>query len=126
MGNQRLYISVNLAVAFLFPLLFQPFHIIFHHHDPETGHALCMSDQFCQGTEKKQNPIGPGKSYKHKKSECPVCKFEFTTYSISDPESTKYGLVFHEIKGYQPIREATITFSGHFISLRAPPVYRTS
>ena len=66
------HIAVLLYVIFIFPIAYQPFHIVWHHsHDSHAHHDCCHADE-----EKEISSIGINVSSDGNKH-CPVCEYHF-------------------------------------------------
>jgi len=91
MKQRSLHIAAGLAGIFLFPLLFQPWHIFHDHGHAETEHHCCETHhhhktapdhlaEFVIQTEqhhKAEQPSASGELLAEYSEPCPICEYEF-------------------------------------------------
>jgi hypothetical protein len=108
------HIAFILTGIFVFPLMFQPIHIVWHH---STDHVTPGDESCCL----HQNFAGdiPGESQPN--DHCLICEYEFAVTSL--PEVLVFGMIFNTIA--RDIKETAYAqaFRKIFFSnlLRAPP-----
>ena len=102
------YIALFLLPVIALPVIYQPLHIMHHHHGQKNYYIAC-------GKQKK------GIHNTSHANTCFICDFEFAFFDISVNTihaSIKCSFIVHDIS----IQELYIScFCGHHSALRAPP-----
>ena len=73
------YIALYLLVIFIYPLVFQPIHVVYHHKD-DCSHG-CYADKtsgICE-THQHDTPV-----FTEKDEKCPICTYEFSINTIPE------------------------------------------
>jgi len=99
------HIAFSLFLVFVFPVVFQPLHFLYHHH----------KDHYCDHSGEKGVYLNPHHD------QCLVCTYQFTSFDLLI-KLTISELV-DQIIPFQPVtaKSPHIAFNGNNITLRAPP-----
>jgi uncharacterized membrane protein len=112
MKKNKLIISLSLAIAVLFSILFQSFHT-YDHLEKQLSQKQCHH---------KYNVTQKEITHQHHKLDhCYVCDFTFGSYISPKEFSYQLYSAYKEIPYFISTEETVLSFSGSLYSLRGPP-----
>jgi len=104
-------IALSLLVIFVYPIFFQPLHVVWHHSH---GVECCGSHGTCQ-LDHSQKHIGT--HLEETTDDCPICKFEFSINNLPEKSVNK----FHNQEFIFKFIETKVTeFVPPFLLLKTP------
>jgi len=111
--------SLLLGFIFIFPLIYQPLHVLFHHHSDT--HYHCTNEQGFPGLHITAGTGNVAQVIENEVFKCPVCGYEFTSFSISFLNN--YTFFSETLKAFNEsyLQEEIIIWPGTNKLLRAPP-----
>jgi hypothetical protein len=117
MKKNKFIISLSLAVAVLFSILFQSFHT-YTHLEQQLSQKQCHH---------KYNVTQKEITHQHHNFDhCYVCDFTFGSYISPKEFSYQLYSTYKEIPYFISAEETVLSFSGSLYSLRGPPVNNLS
>jgi len=110
------HIAYTLLVVFIFPITYQPLHIIWHfsHGKPD----VCCHNSICNIENSDQSKATIGEKDDH----CPICDFEFSVNSISVHSVAENYVPVAKILRSETITEKYIPCIVLIKTPRAPPI----
>jgi hypothetical protein len=113
------HIALCLMGLFIFPIVFQPLHVLLL-HSPSHEHHHCCAHKHCQAHAKPQHHNDVKLSLAD--DNCPICNYHFATKDVSNPSVARAAIpVFtYDYNEFATQQIYNQTFSNK--SPRAPPV----
>jgi len=112
MKKNKLIISLSLAIAVLFSILFQSIHT-YEHLEKQLPQKQCHHKYSSSSEITHQH---------HNFDHCNVCEFSFGSYISPKQFSYQLYSTYKQIPYFIGAKETVLSFSGSLYSLRGPPV----
>jgi hypothetical protein len=111
MKKNKLIISLSLAIAVLFSILFQSIHT-YQHLEKQLAQKQCHHKYTSSSEITHQH---------HAIDHCYVCEFSFGSYVSPNQISYQLHSTYKEIPYFIIAEDTVLSFSGSLYSLRGPP-----
>lgn len=120
MQNKTVHIAFCLGLIFLFPLIYQPMHVLFHYH--EDNHYHCVAHHIYPNLSHGNTGEAQNQEIEKEVYKCLVCGYEFTSFNLSNGFFISYYSDDVIIKNDNYKQKEILSWCGTNKSLRAPPV----
>ncbi|MCU4158336.1 hypothetical protein J1N10_20345 [Carboxylicivirga sp. A043] len=112
------HIALWLTGLFIFPILYQPLHVVLH-HSSRHAHHHCCAHKHCQvhANPKQSNAIKVSSA----EDTCPICDYHFATKDVANPPIERVAIlvITNDYNDFATQQKYIQPFSNK--SPRAPP-----